>query len=143
MISRYSRRTMATKRIRTITQAAELQQTTLLDKFMEKYRQMEPGKQAQVKTYLTWMMSQPNDAVDGTKYPKSVSATFSYPSRGEPNDGNPALMVILDLIPKRKLVVKENEYTKQRAIWLCEDFTVQWCPKNGDILTKAFDRLSL
>ena len=126
-----------------INQEAELEEQTLLDNFMEKYEQMKPEKQAQVTTYLTLMMSQSIGSFDGTKYPKSVSATFSYPGRGEPNDGNPALMSILDLIPKRKLVVEENEYTKQRAIWLCEDFTVQWCPKNGDILTKAFDRLSL
>ena len=138
MTSSYKRRTMASKRIRTRT----LEETTLLDNFIEKYQKMEPGKQAQVKTYLTVMMTQSNDSFDGTKYPKSVSATFSYPSRGEANDGNPALMAILDLIPKRKLVVEENEYTKQRAIWLCEDFTVEWSPKNGDILTKAFDRMT-
>ena len=139
MTNRYVRRTMASKRIRTPTKP---QQTPLIDNFIEKYQKMGPEKQEQVKTYLTLMMNQSNDSFDGTKYPKLVSATFSYPGRGEPNDGNPALMAILDLIPKRKLVVEENEYTKQRAIWLCEDFTVQWCPKNVDILTKAFDRMT-
>ena len=48
------------------------------------------------------------------KQHKKVSVIFSYPPRGHPNDGNPALMMIVELLhEEKKLSVKENEYTKQ------------------------------
>jgi hypothetical protein len=115
-----------------------------IDEFVKKYQQMPYAKQSNLICYLTMMMSHSVDIYPDAngQYPKTVDITFSYPARGEPNDGNPELMAILELIPGNKLTVKENEYTRQRAIWLCEDFTVKWDPKKASaILTEALGKL--
>ena len=73
---------------------------------------------------------------------RNATAVFSYPPRGGKNDGNPALIAIMQLIPKSRLTVEENEYTRQRAIWLCEDFTVTWPRKQSQaVLTQALQHL--
>ena len=108
--------------------------------FTEAVRQMPEETQQLVKSYLRTMIDK--TAHDTTDKSTKAKETFSYPSRGGKNDGNPALMAILEMIPCKKLVVKENEYTRQRAIWLCHDFTVTWSPKKTQhILQSAFGQI--
>jgi len=103
-----------------------------MDDFTREYREMPTNTKALVKQYLTSMIS-----TDSTTC-RTATATFSYPPRGGKNDGNPALVAIMQLIPKSRLNIEENEYTHQRAIWLCEDFTVSWPKKaSQSILTQA------
>jgi hypothetical protein len=106
--------------------------------FIETVRQMPAGKQDLVKEYIQEMLDQCVET-DGRK---SASVTFSYPPRGGQNDGNPSLLAILKILPRQKLVVKENPYTRARAIWLCEDFKVTFNQKQSkEVLTKALTGL--
>jgi len=116
------------------------QGTDRIAEFLEIYKKMPADTQLLVKTYLRIMLDKV--AKDTTAKPAKAQETFSYPPRGGKNDGNPALMAILEMTPCKKLVVKENEYTRQRAIWLCHDFTVTWSPKKTQhILQAAFDQI--
>lgn len=138
MISSSRRRNMAN----TSTPKATIDLDTLLKTFVEKYQQMNPTTQHEVIEYLTQMLKKTRDEAALQGKSKMATATFSYPPRGHPNDGNPALMAILDIIPQKTLTVEENEYTRQRAIWLCEDFTVEWeAEKAKPILTDALAKL--
>jgi hypothetical protein len=114
--------------------------TQRIQEFTEAVKQMPEETQQLAKRYLRTMIDKVSQEPQAKL--RKVNETFSYPSRGGKNDGNPALMAILEMIPCRKLVVKENEYTRQRAIWLCHDFTVTWSPKKAQhILQAAFEQL--
>ena len=74
---------------------------------------------------------------------KNGEVTFSYPHRGGQNDGNPALKEILRILPRKKLVVEENPYTRAKATWLCEDFKVTFNQKQTKkVLTEALAGLN-
>jgi hypothetical protein len=114
--------------------------TQRINEFTEAVSLMPEETQQLAKSYLRTMIDK--SAQDIPVKTTKAKETFSYPSRGGKNDGNPALMAILEMIPCKKLVVKENEYTRQRAIWLCHDFTVSWSPKKTQhILQAAFDQI--
>ena len=116
------------------------QATQRIIEFTEAVKQMPEDTQQLVKSYLCTMIDKAGK--DTTTKTTKVKETFSYPKRGGKNDGNPALMAILEMIPCEKLVVEENEYTRQRAIWLCHDFTVTWSPKKAqNILQAAYDKI--
>ena len=116
------------------------QATHRINEFAEAVRQMPEETQLLVKNYLRIMIDKTAHTLPATS--TKAKETFSYPSRGGKNDGNPALMAILEMIPCKKLVVEENEYTRQRAIWLCHDFTVTWSPKKTQhILQAAFEQI--
>jgi hypothetical protein len=110
-----------------------------ITEFTEAVKQMPEDTQQLAKSYLRTMIDKVGQ---DAKVLRNTHVTFSYPKRGGKNDGNPALMAILDMIPCEKLVVEENEYTRARAIWLCHDFTVTWSPKKAQhILQAAFDQI--
>jgi hypothetical protein len=92
-----------------------------LAEFKRQCQEMPQNTLELTKTYLEDMIH----AAEKTSI-RSANATFSYPPRGGENDGNPALQAILSILPGHKLCVSENEYTKARAIWLCEDYRVVW-----------------
>lgn len=100
------------------------QELTNIQEFTSKCRGMSKETLSLVATYLSQMME-----ADKQNSLRTTHETFSYPLRGGQNDGNPALRAILSLLPNHKMVVSENEYTKARAIWLCEDFNVVWSKK--------------
>jgi hypothetical protein len=131
MISRSRRRDMSAN-----------DQDTFIETFVANYQKMDPAKQNEVMEYLTTMLKKTRDEAALQGKSKTATATFSYPPRGHPNDGNPALMAILDILPQKKLTIEENEYTRQRAIWLCEDFTVEWAAEKAEpILSVALSKL--
>jgi hypothetical protein len=110
--------------------------------FVTKFQKMEPLQRSNTQTYLSAMVDCSRSAFIDGKQHKKVSVIFSYPPRGHRNDGNPALMSVVELIHAKKLTVKENEYTKQKATWLCEDFNVSWTPKNNHpILANALEQI--
>jgi hypothetical protein len=110
--------------------------------FQTKFQQMDQFQRRTTISYLSAMVDQSRSAFLAGKQHKKTSVTFSYPQRGHPNDGNPALMSVIQLLQTRKLTVKENEYSKERAIWLCEDFNVSWKPKNNhSILANALEQI--
>ena len=111
-----------------------------LDEFIQNFQEtMTPEEQQRVKKYIQEMLEACVDD-DGRK---SACVTFQYPARGGQNDGNPALKAILSILPRKKLVVKENPYTAARAIWLCEDFKVTFNQKKSKvILTQALNALN-
>lgn len=119
-----------------------MDKTASINTFVEKYHQMDPAKQQQVITYLTEMLRKTADDAPLQRKSKTATITFSYPQRGHPNDGNPALMAILDLMQQKELVVEENDYTRERAIWLCHDYNISWKPDiNNTILANALERI--
>jgi len=102
--------------------------------FIEKVSQMPGDTKHLVEKYIGQMLEQCVSS-DGRK---NGEVTFSYPQRGGQNDGNPALKAILELLPRKKLVVSENPYTRAKAIWYCEDFKVTFNQKQTkEVLTKA------
>ena len=106
--------------------------------FIETVRQMPSETKHLVIKYIGEMLEQCVSS-DGRK---NGEVTFSYPERGGQNDGNPALKAILSILPRKKLVVKENPYTAARAVWLCEDFKVTFNQKQSkEVLTKALTGL--
>lgn len=110
-----------------------------ITEFTEAVKQMPEDTQQLAKSYLRTMIDKVGQ---DTKVLRNTHVTFSYPKRGGKNDGNPALMAILEMIPCEKLVVEENEYTRVRNIWLCHDYTVTWSPKKAQhILQAAFDQI--
>lgn len=117
-------------------------ETDRVNLFVNKFKQMDQLQRTNTLTFLHGMVQRSIDAYINGKQHQEVSVTYTYPARGHPNDGNPALMTILDLMPDKNLSVKENEYTKQQSIWLCEDFTVSWNPKkNHTILYSAYEQI--
>ncbi len=118
------------------------QEKHMIHQFVTKFQQLDPFQRRNTLTYLSAMVDcSRSNFIDGKQH-KKVSVIFSYPPRGHPNDGNPALMMVLELLHEKKLTVKENEYSKQRAIWLCEDFKVGWTPKhNHAILANALEQI--
>jgi hypothetical protein len=104
-----------------------MSQSPNLQEFQKKCRGMDPNTLGLVANYLKQMIE-----ADKQSKNRSTHLTFSYPERGGKNDGNPALQAILSILPNHKLVVSENEYTKARAIWLCEDFRVCWSKKASE-----------
>jgi len=121
--------------------AQDAQHAQKIKDFINQYQEMPLKTQLLVETYLHVMFEKGVEAEQPTDK-KKADVTFSYPARGDANDGNPALMAILELVPDKKLVVKENEYSRQRAIWLCEDFTVSWSPsKSHLVLEEALGKI--
>ena len=113
--------------------------TDRIPEFLETYKQMPEETQLLTKSYLRTMIDKVGQ---DTKVLRNTHETFSYPKRGGKNDGNPALMAILEMSTCKKLVVTENEYTKQRAIWLCHDYRVTWSQKKTQhILQAAYDQI--
>lgn len=109
-----------------------------LEEFKRKCQGMQANTLGLVAKYLKQMIE-----ADEQSKNRSTHLTFSYPERGGQNDGNPALQAILSILPNHKLVVSENEYTKARAIWLCEDFRVSWSKKeSGGVLETALQIVS-
>lgn len=97
------------------------------EEFQKQCQDMPQNTLELAKTYLETMIEAGNaDSL------RSANAVFSYPLRGGQNDGNPALKAILSILPGHKMVVRENEYTKARAIWLCEDYQVVWSKKTAE-----------
>ena len=118
------------------------QEKHMIQQFVTKFQQMDPFQKRNTLTYLSAMVDCSRSTFIDAKQHKKVSVIFSYPPRGHRNDGNPALMSVVELIHAKKLTVKENEYTKQKAIWLCEDFKVSWTPKNNHaILANALEQI--
>ena len=102
--------------------------------FQRQCREMPQNTLELMKTYLETMVQFGNNA-DCLTYAQAV---FSYPPRGGENDGNPALRAVLSILPEHKMGVKENEYTKARAIWLCEDYHVAWKKRvSANVLLQA------
>jgi hypothetical protein len=119
-----------------------MDQQASINKFVENYQHMDTAKQEQVVTYLTEMLRKTADDAPLQRKSKTATITFSYPKRGHPNDGNPALMAIFDIMPQKELVIKENDYTRERAIWLCHDYNISWKPDiNNTILANALERI--
>ena len=118
-------------------------ETEKVNEFVSKFNNMDQLQKTNSLTFLHGMVQRSLEAyINGTQN-QEVSVTYSYPARGHPNDGNPALMSILELMPEKKLLIKENEYTKEQAIWLCEDYIVSWNPKNyHTILSSAYEQIS-
>ena len=115
-----------------------MSQSPILQEFQKKCKEMDPTTLGLVANYLKQMIE-----ADEQSKNRSTHLTFSYPERGGKNDGNPALQAILSILPNHKLVVSENEYTKARAIWLCEDFRVCWSKKaSGGVLQTALQIVS-
>ena len=107
--------------------------------FIDTVTKMPTDTKQLVKKYIGEMLEQCVSS-DGRK---NGEVTFSYPQRGGQNDGNPALKEILRILPRKKLVVKENPYAAARAIWLCEDFKVTFNQKQTKkVLTEALARLN-
>lgn len=101
--------------------------------FQRKCQQMPQNTLELARTYLQTMIESGN-----ANNLRCANAEFSYPLRGGENDGNPALQAILAILPGHKMVVRENEYTKARAIWFCEDYRVVWSKKTAeDVLSRA------
>jgi hypothetical protein len=110
-----------------------------IEGFIDKVSQMPSDTKHLVEKYMGEMLGQCVSS-DGRK---NGEVTFSYPHRGGKNDGNPALKAILELLPRKKLVVKENPYAAARAIWLCEDFKVTFNQKQTKkVLTEALAGLN-
>lgn len=108
--------------------------------FIETVRQMPEEKQALVREYMQKMLALCVEATDGRK---NAELTFSYPPRGGENDGNPSLISILNILPRKKLTVRENPYTRAKAVWLCHDFKVSFNQKQTkEVLTKALAELN-
>jgi len=106
--------------------------------FIDTVRQMPGDTRHLVEKYIGEMLNQ-CVSNDGRR---NGEVTFSYPHHGGQNDGNPALKAILEILPRKKLVVSENPYTREKAIWFCEDFKVTFNQKQTrDVLTKAMARL--
>lgn len=103
------------------------------EEFQKQCQDMPQNTLELAKTYLETMIESGN-----ANSLRCANAEFSYPLRGGQNDGNPALQAILSILPGHKLVVSENEYTKARAIWLCEDYRVVWSKKTAEnVLSSA------
>jgi len=115
-----------------------MSQSPNLQQFQKKCQGMDPVTLGLVANYLKQMIE-----ADEQSKNRFTHLTFSYPERGGKNDGNPALQAILSILPDHKLAVSENEYTKARAIWLCEDFCVSWSKKASvGVLQKALEIVS-
>jgi hypothetical protein len=99
-----------------------------LQDFQKQCQEMPQNTLELARTYLQTMLESGGNADCRLR---TANAVFSYPPRGGVNDGNPALQAILSIVPGHKMVVKENEYTKARAIWLCEDYRVVWNKKTA------------
>jgi hypothetical protein len=123
-------------RLQEKSQMSQEHNTVADQKFAEFKRQCQEMPQNTLelmKTYLQTMIESAN-----AHSLRCANAVFSYPTRGGENDGNPALQAILSILPGHKLCVKENEYTKARAIWLCEDYRVVWSKKTAEnVLSEA------
>lgn len=118
------------------------QEKDMIQQFLTRFQQMDQLQRSNTHKYLSSMIDCSRASLLSGKQQEKASVIFSYPERGHPNDGNPALKSIVQLIRAGKLTVKENEYTKQKAIWLCEDFKVSWKPKNNHaILTNALEQI--
>jgi hypothetical protein len=98
------------------------------EEFKTQCQEMPQNTLELTSTYLKTMI----EAGNADSRLRSANAVFSYPPRGGQNDGNPALQAILTILPGHKMVVSENEYTKARAIWLCEDYRVVWSKKTAE-----------
>lgn len=118
------------------------QEKDMIHRFVSKFQQMDQVQRSNTQKYLSAMVDCSQATFISGKQNEKVSVIFSYPPRGHPNDGNPALMSVAQLLHAKKLTVKENEYSKQRAIWLCEDFKVSWKPENNHaILANALEQI--
>ena len=125
-------------------QTLEPYEEEIIEQLIDKYHQMSQLNKINMMVFLQCIYTPTIEAICKGKTNEVLNFCFTYPGRDLPNDGNPALMAILDLMPENRLEVKENEYTKKLGLWLSYDYTVYWVPeKVHKLILSGFKRLSM
>jgi len=114
----------------------------IIEQLINKYHQMSQLNKINMMVFLQCIHTPNIKAICEGNANRVLNFCFTYQGRDLPDDGNPALIAILELMPENRLEVKENEYTKKLGIWLCYDYTVYWVPeKVNKLISSSFNRL--